>query len=231
MVEAATRQAIPLFCTPLETTEAIFKVSQFLEWQFAPRINVHGSFVDVYGVGLLFIGRSGIGKSEIVLDLVERGHRLVADDVVVLTRKRDGVIVGSGTNLVRHFMEIRGLGLIDIRQMFGVRAIRNQKRLEIIVQLEEWDSNVEYTRTGLDAEPLTILDTNVDFVRLPITPGKNVTVIAEVIAMSYLLNQHGYNSAAEFSRKLTDEIRKKSRSPKEGSDRDPDIYLYDVDTE
>jgi HPr kinase/phosphorylase len=212
LLEIAVKHNIAVFTTPFETTKALYLLSEFLDEQFAPQVSVHGSFVDVYGVGILFTGRSAIGKSEIALDLVERGHRLVADDVVLLTQKRESVLIGTGTNLVKHFMEIRGLGIIDVRQMFGVRAIRFQKRLEIIVELEEWaeNSTTEYNRTGLDEAPTSVLGVEIATVKLPIIPGKNVTVIAEVIALNYLLKIYGYNAAEVFSDKLSEEIQKKS---------------------
>ena len=131
LLKIATAHKVPVLRTPFETTKFIYFLSDFLDDQFAPQTVVHGSFVDVYGIGVLLIGRSGIGKSEIALDLVERGHRLVADDVVMITRKGEGILMGSGTDLVKHFMEIRGLGLIDVRSMFGIRAIRFQKRVEL----------------------------------------------------------------------------------------------------
>ncbi|MEK7670999.1 MAG: HPr kinase/phosphorylase, partial [Bacteroidota bacterium] len=156
-------------------------------------------------------GRSGIGKSEIALDLVERGHRLVADDVVNVTRKGEGILMGSGTDLVKHFMEIRGLGLIDVRSMFGIRAIRFQKRVEIIIELEEWKPGQEYTRTGLDDENIKVLDVEIPHVRLPIFPGKNVTVITEVIALNYLLRHYGYDAAKEFAKRLEGTIAEKKK--------------------
>jgi HPr kinase/phosphorylase len=157
------------------------------------------------------MGRSGIGKSEIALDLVERGHRLVADDVVNVTRKGEGILMGSGTELVKHFMEIRGLGLIDVRSMFGIRAIRFQKRVEVVVELEEWKPDEDYTRTGLDDKPVSILDVELPHVRLPIFPGKNVTVITEVIALNYLLKHYGYDAAKEFAKRLEGQIEAKRR--------------------
>jgi HPr kinase/phosphorylase len=172
---------------------------------------VHGSLVDVYGVGILLTGRSGIGKSEIALDLVERGHRLVADDVVMVTRKGEGILMGAGTDLVKHFMEIRGLGLIDVRSMFGIRAIRFQKRIEVIIELGEWKQNEDYTRTGLENKTIGILDVEMPLVKLPIFPGKNVTVIAEVIALNYLLKHYGYDAAREFAKRLDSMIGQKRK--------------------
>ncbi len=208
LVNIATERGIAVFSTPHETTKAIYLLSDFLDDHFAAYSPVHGAFVDVYGVGVLFIGRSGIGKSEVALDLIERGHRLVADDVVLVTRKGEGVLMGAGTALAPHFMEVRGLGLLDVRQMFGIRAIRFQKRVEVIVELEEWDPQAEYTRTGLEDTIVTLLGIEVQHVRLPIFPGKNITVISEVIALNYLLKHYGYNAAKVFADKLTEAIEK-----------------------
>lgn len=206
LLAIAEQANIPVLRTEYETTRAHTLLSEYLEDQFAEQVTVHASFVDVYGVGILFVGRSAIGKSEIALDLIERGHRLVADDVVVLTKIRESVLMGTGTNLVQHFMEIRGLGIIDVRQMFGIRAIRFQKRLEIIVELEEWEEDNEYTRTGLDEKPVDIMGIEINTVKLPIFSGKNITVIAEVIALNYLLKTYGYNAAEVFNDKLRDLI-------------------------
>jgi HPr kinase/phosphorylase len=202
ILQAAASKGIPVFTTPFETTKIQYFLADFLDDQFASQIVLHGSFVDVYGIGVLMTGRSGIGKSEIALDLVERGHRLVADDVVMITRKGEGILMGSGTDLVKHFMEIRGLGLIDVRSMFGVRAIRFQKRVELVVELEEWKPNQDYTRTGLDDQIINVLDVEIPLVKLPIFPGKNVTVITEVISLNYLLKHYGYDAAREFSTRL-----------------------------
>lgn len=210
LVAIATAREIGIFCTPHETTKAIYLLSDFLDDHFAAYAPVHGAFVDVYGAGVLFIGRSGIGKSEVALDLIERGHRLVADDVVLVTRKGEGVLMGAGSALAPHFMEVRGLGLLDVRQMFGIRAIRFQKRVEVIVELEEWDPAAEYTRTGLEDATAPLLDIEIPYVRLPIFPGKNITVIAEVIALNYLLKHYGYNAAQVFADKLSDAIANRS---------------------
>src|ERR1041385_6039135 len=198
----ARQHAVAVFHTPFETTKFVYFLSDFLDDQFSRQTVVHGSFVDVYGIGLLLIGRSGIGKSEIALDLVERGHRLVSDDVVMITRKGEGILMGSGTDLVKHFMEIRGLGLIDVRSMFGIRAIRFQKRVELVIELMEWRPDEDYTRTGLDDEGTSILEVQLPRVELPIFPGKNVTVICEVIALNHLLKHYGYDAAKEFSKRL-----------------------------
>ncbi len=210
-LKLAHASKVPVLRTPFETTKFIYFLSDFLDDQFAPQTVVHGSFVDVYGIGVLLIGRSGIGKSEIALDLVERGHRLVADDVVMITRKGEGILMGAGTDLVKHFMEIRGLGLIDVRSMFGIRAIRFQKRVELVIELMEWRPDEDYTRTGLDDEGISILDVQLPRVELPIFPGKNVTVICEVIALNHLLKHYGYDAAKEFSKRLEAVITEKSK--------------------
>jgi len=214
LIDIAVKQNIAVFATPFETTKTIALLSDFLDDQFADQAVVHGSFVDVYGVGVLLVGRSGIGKSEIALDLIERGHRLVADDIIMFTKKRENILMGTGTSLVKHFMEIRGLGIINVQKMFGIRAIRYQKRLEIIVELEEWDKDKDYTRTGLDEVPSNLLNVPVSTVKLPIFAGKNVTVITEVIALNYLLKTYGYNAAGVFADKLQEEIYSKQSQGK-----------------
>ena len=210
-MELANKKGIAVFLTPLETTKFAYFINDFLDDQFSPQIALHGSFVDVYGVGLLFYGRSGIGKSEIALDLVERGHRLVADDVVMISRKGDGILMGTGTDLVKHFMEIRGLGIIDVKSVFGIRAIRFQKRVELLVNLEEWDPKKEYTRTGLDNETIDMLGVELPFIRLPIFPGKNITVISEIVALNYLSKHYGFDAAKALSEKLEQAIKNKSK--------------------
>ncbi|MFO7446508.1 MAG: HPr(Ser) kinase/phosphatase [Ignavibacteriaceae bacterium] len=218
LIELANKHHIPVFGSPFSTTKLVYLVSDFLDDQFAPRISIHGSFVDVYGVGILFVGKSGIGKSEVALDLVERGHRLVADDIIILTKKGEGILMGSGTNLGKHFLEIRGLGIIDVERMFGIRAIRYQKRLEIIVELEVWNDNTEYTRTGLDESSVNISDVEILYVKLPILPGKNITVISEVISLNYLLKHYGYDAAKRFERRLNERIMGKKIDDLRGVD-------------
>jgi len=211
LVAIATEHNVSVILTPLETTKFVYFISDFLDDHFAPQTVLHGSFVDVDGIGVLITGRSGIGKSEIALDLVERGHRLVADDVVMVTRKGEGILMGSGSDVVKHYMEIRGLGLIDVRSIFGIRSIRFQKRIEIIVELQEWRNDIEYTRTGLDHEDITILGVSLPHIKLPIVPGKNITVIVEVIAMDYQLKHYGFDSAKEFAKRLDAAIAEKTK--------------------
>jgi HPr kinase/phosphorylase len=210
LVQLAEDRGIPLLRTQLKTAEFYTKLKPFLEDAFAPHETLHGSLADVYGVGLLFIGRSGIGKSECVLDLVERGHRLVADDVVMVRKLGQDVLIGRGHENAAHYMEIRGVGLIDIAALFGIRAVRQQKRIEVVVQLDDWDSTKPYDRTGLDGEETRILDVPVPKVLVPLNPGKNITVIAEVVAMRHLLKYGGgTDSAAQFNERLIARMQQK----------------------
>ena len=217
LIDLATGANIPIFRTPTPTTRFMSLIGGFLSDQFALQQSVHGSLVDVYGIGLLIVGKPGIGKSEVALDLVERGHRLVADDVVIVTKRGENLLIGAGTDLVQHFMEVRGLGLIDIRAMFGIRAIRFQKRIEVVVQMQLWDADQDYTRISVVDDTHTILDVELPMVKVPITPGKNITVICEVIAMNHLLRHYGYDPAEVFSKRLAEQIKKnKSRHPNRG---------------
>lgn len=215
LLDRATSRGIPVLSTPLSTTKFMTVLGDFLEVEFAPQQSLHASLVDVYGVGLLLTGKAGIGKSEIALDLVERGHRLVADDVVVVTRQQGNILIGSGTDIVKHFMEIRGVGLVDTRAMFGIRAIRFQKRIELVVHMEIMNPEVEYTRINMIEETRDVLGVDLPVVRLPITPGKNVTVICEVIAMNYLLTQYGYDAAQSFAERLRTKLEQNKQSPGE----------------
>ena len=205
--EAAQRTGVAVLRTKLKTAEFYRRVKPVLEGEFAPMTTLHGSLADVFGVGLFFIGRSGIGKSECVLDLVERGHRLVADDIVITIRRGNDVLIGRSHELQRHHMEIRGVGLIDIPSIFGIRAVRQQKRIEVVVKLEDWDQDAVVDRTGLDTLTTTILDVEVPLIRVPLNPGKNITVIAEVIALNHLLRYSGIDPAQKFNERLIGHMR------------------------
>ena len=207
----ADQAGICIFLSPLSTTELIHLLSDYLDHAFAPSVSVHGSLVDVYGTGLLFTGRSGIGKTEIALDLVERGHRLVSDDMVLLTRTADNVLMGAGSVLLKHFMEIRGVGIIDIARMFGVRAVRLQKRVETEVELVDWSNDQEYERVGLDEQFKEYLGVKIPYVRLPIFPGKNITVISETIALNLHLKVYGFHPAKEFGDQLSGAMNVRNR--------------------
>ena len=202
MLDLARRRGIPVLRSRLKTAEFYRRIKPILEEAFAPRTTLHGSLADCYGVGLLFIGRSGIGKSECVLDLVERGHRLVADDIVQVTRRGQDVLIGQGHEFAAHHMEIRGIGLIDIPRLFGVRSVRQQKRIEVVVQLADWENAKDPDRTGLTHTETIILDVSIPKVIVPLNPGKNITVISEVVAMTHLLRYSGVDMAAAFNERL-----------------------------
>lgn len=199
---AANRNGVPILLSQLSTKELYQVVKPFLEASLAPCTTLHGSLASVYGVGLLFMGESGVGKSECVLDLVERGHRLVADDVVMVSRQGPGVLMGRGHELQAHHMEIRGVGIIDVPALFGVRAIRHQKRIEVIVNLEMWEHDRAYSRTGMEEDLEEVLGIQVPRTTVPLNPGKNITVIAEVVAMNHLLRLTGVDSALSFDKRL-----------------------------
>jgi HPr kinase/phosphorylase len=202
LLDCARSRDIPVLRSALKTAEFYQRVTPFLQEAFAPSTTLHGSLADVYGVGLLFVGRSGIGKSECVLDLVERGHRLVADDVVHVSRRGTDVLIGRGHELSHHYMEIRGVGLVDVRALFGIRAVRQQKRIEVVVELQDWDSTRETDRTGLDMQTTEILGVELPKVMVPLNPGKNITVISEVVSMNHLLRYSGYDPAHAFNERL-----------------------------
>ncbi|MBM3287767.1 MAG: HPr(Ser) kinase/phosphatase [Candidatus Eisenbacteria bacterium] len=208
LCELADDRQIPVLGSELETTPLIHTVTSFLEETFAPSTSMHASLVDVYGVGLLITGRSAIGKSECALDLVERGARLVADDIVTIRRQRN-VLIGSGNEMLRHCMEIRGIGIVDVQSIFGIRSIRARKRVEVEVNLREWDATEDYERLGLEERQTTILDVRIPLVVVPIFPGKNITVIAETIALNYLVKAYGYSPAEHLNENLLQMIRRK----------------------
>ncbi len=209
LTDVAEETQTALFSTRLSTSEFISRLGVYLDGLFAPTTTMHGTLVDVYGVGLLYTGRSGIGKSECTLDLVERGHRLVADDIVRVTRKAPKVIIGAASEMQGFHMEVRGIGIIDIERLFGVQSVRLQKRVEVEVRLELWESGAEYERLGLEVKYTTILGVEIPVVTIPVSPGKNITVISEVVAMTHMLKTYGESTAELFSRRLTQELRRR----------------------
>jgi HPr kinase/phosphorylase len=212
LLDRANSHQIPVFRTPHDTTPFIHQLTAFLDYVFAPSVTAHASLVDVYGVGLLFTGRSGIGKSETALDLIERGHRLVADDVVRITRRHGDILIGACNEVLKHTMEIRGLGIIDVQSIFGIRAIRGQKRVEVEVHLTEWSEARDYERVGLDDATVKHLDVPIPLVTIPIFPGKNITVIAEVVALNHLVKVYGYHPARALNERLLESMRLKALS-------------------
>jgi HPr kinase/phosphorylase len=212
LLEHANARGIPVVSTQLKTGAFYSAIKAFLETWYAPSTYIHGSLADVYGVGLLFVGKSGIGKSECVLDLVERGHRLVADDQVHVTRRAAEVLIGRGSDVLGFHMEIRGVGIIDIQSFFGIRAVRLQKRIEVVVRLEEWDETTQVERIGLEEEKTEILEVELPLVRVPLNPGKNITVIAEVVAMNHLQRFAGRHAAERFNERLIARMRTRAEA-------------------
>jgi HPr kinase/phosphorylase len=201
LVDAAERAGVPLMKTSLLSSTFISKVQAFLEDALTVTASTHGVLVDVLGVGILILGKSGIGKSEIALDLVTHGHRLVADDIVDIKRKK-GAAYGAGSAIIKHHMEIRGLGIINIKDLFGVAAVRDTKKIELVTELVEWDPQQEYDRLGLDERKYTVVDVDIPMLMIPVRPGRNMTTIIEVAARNHLLKLQGHHSALEFQQKL-----------------------------
>jgi len=195
-------KGIPIFRTNLRSFDFIERVTKFLEEKLASTSSLHGVLMDIYGVGVLILGKSGIGKSECALDLILRGHRLVADDMVHVQKRSPSSVIGSGFEVIQHHMEIRGLGIINIRSLFGVEAIRERKKIELVLELVEWDAQREYDRLGFEEEKFSILDIDFPMLRIPVTPARNLTTIIEVAVRNHLLKVMGYDSALEFEKKL-----------------------------
>ncbi|MBM7113385.1 HPr(Ser) kinase/phosphatase [Archangium primigenium] len=199
--EACEKAGLTLMRTPLLSSAFIQQVQAFLDESLTESSSLHGVLIDVFGVGILLLGKSGIGKSEIALDLVMRGHRLVADDIVDVTRRRQGVY-GTGNAVIRHHMEIRGLGIINVKDLFGVSAVRERKLIELVIELHEWDPNQEYDRLGVEDRFMNIVGVDVPLSVVPVRPGRNMTTIIEVAARNQLLKQQGHHSAREFAERL-----------------------------
>ncbi len=208
--EMCCKLHIPLFTTTLHTYEFVKMTQRILDEFFAPHAIIHGSLVDVYGVGMLFIGDSNVGKSECVLELVENGHRMVADDVVHISHMGNA-IVGRPDPLIKHHMEIRGIGILDIRSMFGIHAIRKVKKIEVVVELQPWQQKASYDRTGLNEMEENIMGVSIPKIIIPVAPGKDLTVISEVIAMNALMKMNGQNVAKDFNESLMQKIKAKAK--------------------
>lgn len=210
----ANKRNIPLLRTKHPSSDFVTQVTNYLEERLSPRISIHGVLLDVLGIGILLLGRSGIGKSECALDLIQRGHRLVADDVVEIQRKPPKTIFGKGSEIIKHHMEIRGLGIINIRDLFGVAATRDRKKIELVIELVEWEHGREYERLGIDVDKYEVIGVDLPHLTLPVLPGKNLSTIIEVAARNHLLKLGGHHSARQFQKKLLMEIasnRKKIR--------------------
>lgn len=206
LVKLSEKHNVPLLRSPEISSTLIRRVTTYLEDVLAPETSVHGCLVDVFGVGILFLGKSGIGKSECALGLVERGHRLVGDDIVIIKRKASDVLFASGADLIKYHMEIRGLGIINIKDLYGVSSIRQNKKIELVVELVEWQQGVEIERLGLDEHKYSILGVDIPYLKIPVRPARDLSLIIEVAARNHLLKRMGYNAAQEFDEKLFDKM-------------------------
>jgi len=215
IVQACESGDVPLFKTSLLTSTSINQINRFLEESLMASTTIHGVLMDVFGIGVLIIGKSGIGKSELALDLVLRGHRLVADDIVNIKKKPPTTLYGSGSEIIKYHMEIRGLGIINIRDLFGISAVRDHKIVEMIIELHDWDPKAEYDRLGIEEKKYQLLDVRLPFVQIPVRPGRNIAAIVEVASRNYLLKLQGHHSAKEFQDKLNKEIIANSGRKKE----------------
>ncbi|HSN89696.1 MAG TPA: HPr(Ser) kinase/phosphatase [Anaeromyxobacteraceae bacterium] len=202
MMAAADESGVPLLRTTHLSSNFIESIQSCLEEVLTAQTSMHGVLLDVFGVGILLLGKSGIGKSEIALDLVMRGHRLVADDIVDVKRKTPESVFGAGSEIIKHHMEVRGLGIINIKDLFGVASIRERKKIEIVLELVEWDPTVEYDRLGVEEKKFRILDVEIPMLIVPVRPGRNMTTIVEVAARNHLLKLQGHHSAREFQERL-----------------------------
>jgi HPr kinase/phosphorylase len=206
LVDACERTGTPLLTTPQTTDVFIARIEAWLEDRLALQTTMHGVLLEVYGLGVLLLGKSGIGKSELALDLVERGHPLIADDIVTIRRRGAETLYGQGSGLTRHLLEIRGLGILNVKDLFGVSAVREKKRIDLIAELVEWKHDEEYDRLGLDERFFTILDVEVPLITVPVRPGRNMGVIIEAAARNQLAKSMGRHSALELQERLAREL-------------------------
>ncbi|WP_192869510.1 HPr(Ser) kinase/phosphatase [Lentibacillus sediminis] len=206
LVDAANKAGVPILHSPRKTTRVISRLTNYLETKFAPFTAIHGVLVDINGVGVLITGQSGVGKSETALELVKRGHRLVADDSVEIRQEDYDTLIGNSPALIEHLLEIRGLGIINVMTLFGAGSVRSYKKISLIVNLENWDAKKQYDRLGLDEDKMKIMDVHLPKVTVPVRPGRNLAVIIEVAAMNFRLKRMGLNTAQEFSQRLTNMI-------------------------
>ncbi|MBS4200326.1 HPr kinase/phosphorylase [Bacillus sp. FJAT-49732] len=207
LIEAAERNSVPLMRTNMKTTRFSSKLTNYLDGKLAPTTAVHGVLVDIYGIGVLITGQSGVGKSETALALIKRGHQLVADDCVEIRQIEENLLVGSPPDLLEQLLEIRGLGIINVMTLFGAGAVRPSKKITLTVHLESWDENKHYDRVGLDEETIKIIDTNITKLTVPVRPGRNLAVIIEVAAMNFRLKRMGVNAAQQFTERLAQVIK------------------------
>ena len=209
MINLAIKYDVPIFVTDQTTSTFMAEIIRWLNVELAPCISIHGVLVDVYGEGVLIMGESGIGKSEAALELIKRGHRLVSDDVVEIRRVSDATLVGSAPDITRHFIELRGIGIIDVKTLFGVESVKDTQSIDLVIKLEEWDKDKEYDRLGLEEEYTEFLGNRVVCHSLPIRPGRNLAVIVESAAVNHRQKKMGYNAAQELYRRVQENMTKK----------------------
>lgn len=211
MLRLAKEYSVPVFTTKQETSRFMAEVIRWLGVELAPCISIHGVLVDVYGEGVLIMGESGIGKSEAALELIKRGHRLVSDDVVEIRKVSDQTLVGQAPEITRHFIELRGIGIIDVKTLFGVESVKNSQSINLVIKLEEWDRDKEYDRLGLEEEYIEFLGNRVVCHSLPVRPGRNLAVIVESAAVNHRQKRMGYNAAQELYNRVQNSIMKNSK--------------------
>ena len=201
-IEYATKKGVPILRTGLKTSEIMASLISALNNYLAPRITRHGCLVEIYGEGILLLGNSGVGKSETTIELIKRGHRLIADDAVEIKRVSDKTLVGSAPELIKHYIELRGIGIVDVRRLFGMGAVKETEKINLVIQLENWIEGKMYDRLGMDEETIDILGINVPSITIPVRPGRNLAIILEVAAMNNRQKRMGYNTAEEFNNNL-----------------------------
>ena len=212
ILRMAAEKGIPVFTTTKATSPFMAEVIRWLNVELAPCISIHGGLVDVYGEGILIMGESGIGKSEAALELIKRGHRLISDDVVEIRRVSDETLIGSAPDITRHFIELRGIGIIDVKTLYGVESVKDTQSIDLVIKLEEWDRDKEYDRLGLEEEYTEFLGNKVVCHSLPIRPGRNLAIIVESAAVNHRQKKMGYNAAKELYKRVQESLSRKSRS-------------------
>ena len=222
MTVEAEQAGVPLLKTAVITPTAIAKLTSLLEDSLAERTVLHAVLMDILGLGVLIVGESGIGKSECALDLIVRGHRLVADDTVEIRRRSETILIGTCPELTRHHMELRGLGLINVKDLFGIASTRSSKRVELVVHLERWDSSREYERLGLDDDHYEVLGLRIPLVRMPVAPGRNIAILVEVAARNQLLRARGHHAARALAERLEQRLRAGGTEPVDDAEDDAD---------
>lgn len=209
LLQTANEKGVPVFSTPRKTSSFMAEMIRWLNVELAPQISIHGVLVDVYGVGVLIMGESGIGKSEAALELIKRGHRLVTDDVVEISKVSDDTLVGTAPDITRHLIELRGIGIIDVKMLFGVQSVRQTQTIDLVITLEDWNKDKEYDRLGLEEEYTEFLGNKVVCHSIPIRPGRNLAIIVESAAANFRQKKMGYNAAQELYRRVQENLTNK----------------------